>query len=129
MQDFRKLRAWQAAHRAAVAVYGLTRHFPKSETFGITAQLRRATASIGANIAESCGRATDADRRRCLQIALGSACEALNHALLARDLSLLSEEALAEIETSLQPARQMLIRLIERIEADQRRDGSRRRAR
>jgi four helix bundle protein len=113
MQDFRRLRAWQAAHRAAVATYRVSDAFPREEAYGLKSQLCRAVASIGANIAEGCGRASDADSKRCFQIALGSACEALNHAMLARDIGLLREDQFDAIETELQPTRRMLIRLIE----------------
>ena len=115
MQDFRKLRVWQAAHRATLVVYRVTTAFPRSEIHGITSQLRRATSSVGANIAEGCGRGSDADTRRCLQIAFASACEALNHALLARDLGLLSTDDLALVEAELEPVRRMLVRLIQRL--------------
>ena len=113
MQDFRNLRVWQAAHRAAVVTYRLTSDFPRDESYGLRTQLRRAAASVSANIAEGCGRASDADSKRCFQIALGSACEALNHAILARDVGLLDEHQFAALECELQPARRMLIRLIE----------------
>ena len=115
MQDFRNLRVWRAAHAFTIAVYRLTGTFPEAERFGLTSQLRRAAASIGANIAEGCGRSTHADMRRCLQIALGSACEALNHTLLARDLGYLRREELLLLERELSPTRRMLVRLIERL--------------
>ena len=115
MQDFRHLRVWQASHRATLVVYRLSANFPPSENFGLTSQLRRSAASVGANIAEGCGRGSDSDTRRCLQIALGSACEALNHVLLARDLGLLDDPAVKRIAAELMPARRMLIRLIQRL--------------
>src|SRR5215208_4386599 len=121
MQDFRNLRVWRAAHAAALTTYRLTAAFPEDERFGLASQLRRAAASIGANIAEGCGRSSDADTRRCLQIAFGSACETLNHALLARDLNLLDERGFATLEAELSPARRMLVRLIERLESSNRR--------
>ena len=113
MQDFRNLRVWQAAHRAAVVAYRITEDFPRDESYGLRSQMRRATASVSANIAEGCGRASDADSKRCFQIALGSACEALNHAMLARDVGLLDQGGFETLEVELQPTRRMLIRLIE----------------
>jgi four helix bundle protein len=115
MQDFRNLRVWRAAHAAALTTYRLTTTFPAEERYGLASQLRRAAASVGANIAEGCGRSSDADTRRCLQIALGSACEVLNHALLARDLGLLDASSFAALEDELSPVRRMLVRLIERL--------------
>jgi len=93
VNDFRRLVVWQRAHEAALETYRATRAFPSDERFGLTTQLRRAAASIAANIAESCGRATARDEGRFLQIALGSARELEYHLLLARDLGLLDAEA------------------------------------
>ena len=121
MQDFRKLRVWRAAHAAALTTYRLTAAFPEEERFGLTSQIRRAASSVGANIAEGCGRSSDADTRRCFQLALSSACETLNHALLARDLGFLDEKRFAALECELSPARRMLIRLIERLDSSNRR--------
>jgi four helix bundle protein len=87
------LVVWQRAHQAALETYRATRAFPSDERFGLTTQLRRAAASVAANIAESCGRATARDEGRFLQIALGSARELEYHLLLARDLGLLDAEA------------------------------------
>jgi four helix bundle protein len=115
VQDFRNLRVWQAAHVLAVTTYRVTATLPADERFGLVSQLRRASASIGANIAEGCGRSSDADTRRCLQIALGSACEVLNHALLARDLGFLGDKEFLALEKELSPVRRMLVRLIERL--------------
>ncbi len=115
MQDFRDLRVWQAAHRAAVAVYRVSATFPRAEMFGLTSQVRRSAASIGANIAEGCGRSTDADRGRLFQMALGSARETLSHLLLARDLGLLDAHGFERVESDLDPTRRMLVRLLQRI--------------
>jgi four helix bundle protein len=75
MKDFRQLKVWERSHHLTLKVYVHTRNFPKDELYGLTAQMRRAAASIGANIAEGCGRRGDAELGRFLQIAMGSACE------------------------------------------------------
>ena len=75
MEDFKDLRVWGKAHELTLAVYQKTRAFPKEEMYGLTSQLRRACASVGANIAEGCGRRSDAEMRRFIQIARGSANE------------------------------------------------------
>ena len=93
VNDFRRLVVWQRAHEAALETYRATRAFPSDERFGLTTQLRRAAASVAANIAESCGRATARDEGRFLQIDLGSARELEYHLLLSRDLGLLDPEA------------------------------------
>jgi four helix bundle protein len=61
MRDFKELKVWQKSHQMVVEVYQMTRKFPPNERFGLIAQLRRSSASIPANIAEGCGRASDRD--------------------------------------------------------------------
>src|SRR5687767_4864261 len=112
MQDFRKLRVWQHAHQLRLDVYSVTRTFPSDERFGLTNQIRRSAASIAANIAESCGYRGQKDSAPFLRIALGSACETLDHLIAARDLSYLSSEPFGRLDAKLEPVRRMLIRLM-----------------
>ena len=75
MEDFKNLKVWSKAHRLTLKIYLSTRKFPKDELYGLTSQIRRAAASIGANIAEGCGRRSDPKMKRFVQIARGSASE------------------------------------------------------
>ncbi|MCZ6445408.1 MAG: four helix bundle protein [Planctomycetota bacterium] len=75
MQDFRNLEVWQRAYALALDVYRASRHFPREEIYSLTSQVRRCSISIPSNIAEGCGRQTDADFKRFLHIAMGSAAE------------------------------------------------------
>ena len=52
MEDFKNLKVWSKAHELTLVVYSRTRGFPRDEMYGLTCQIRRASASIGANIAE-----------------------------------------------------------------------------
>jgi four helix bundle protein len=72
MQSFRDLHVWQRSMELTVAVYGLTRHSPREETFGLTSQLRRCAVSIPSNIAEGHGRMNPREFKRFLLIARGS---------------------------------------------------------
>src|SRR5271155_6225441 len=81
MEDFKDLKVWVKAHALTLNVYQRTRSFPKEETYGLTSQMRRSAASVGANIAEGCGRRSDGEMRRFLQIARGSASELEYHLL------------------------------------------------
>ncbi|MGO9084734.1 MAG: four helix bundle protein [Candidatus Sulfotelmatobacter sp.] len=92
MTDFKQLKVWRKAHEMTLDIYHLTAAFPKEEMYGLTSQLRRASASIGANIAEGCGRRSDGEMCRFLQIARGSASEVEYHTLLARDLHFLADK-------------------------------------
>jgi four helix bundle protein len=92
MQDFRNLKVWAKAHALTLAVYSATRNFPSDEKFGITSQLRRACASIAANIAEGCARGGDVEFARLVNVAAASASETDYHLLLARDLQYLQDQ-------------------------------------
>jgi four helix bundle protein len=61
MEDFKNLRVWAKAHELTLNVYQKTRCFPKEELYGVTSQMRRSAASVGANIAEGCGPRSDGD--------------------------------------------------------------------
>jgi len=106
--DFRKLKVWEKAHGVTLDVYRATVTFPREEMYGLTSQLRRAAASIGANIAEGCGRRTDGEMCRFLQIARGSASELEYHILLARDLQFLDEEEFQKLSAHADELQRML---------------------
>jgi four helix bundle protein len=115
MEDFKKLKVWSKAHLLTLAVYEITRKFPREEVFGLTSQIRRASASIGANIAEGCGRRSDPEMKRFVQIARGSANELEYHLPLARDLQLLPVEEFKELETKTLEIQRMLAALTQRL--------------
>jgi four helix bundle protein len=103
--DFKKLKVWQKSHQLVQAVYNATSKFPEEERFGLTSQLRRAAASIPANLAEGCGRRTDRELDRYVRISLGSATELEYHLILARDVGCLTAtryEPLAAITAEVQ---------------------------
>ena len=91
MRDFRDLKVWQKAHQLALYVYKITASFPNEEVYGIRSQLRRSCISIPTNIAEGCGRSTDKDFARFLDIAGGSASETEYLFILSNELGFLSE--------------------------------------
>jgi len=92
MRNYRDLKTWNKAHELTLDLYRSSRTFPKEELYGLTAQLRRAASSTGANLAEGCGRLTNAEFARFVRIAMGSANELDYHLLLSKDLGLLEEE-------------------------------------
>jgi four helix bundle protein len=79
----RDLRVWQVAMEIATSCYSLTKQLPKEELFGLTGQIRRAAASVPANIAEGYGRFSKRDTARFLNIANGSLVELDTHLELA----------------------------------------------
>ena len=115
MQDFKKLDVWKRSHELTLTVYKLTSAFPQSETYGLTSQLRRAAASVPANIAEGCGRDSPLDFARFLDIAFGSASELEYHLPLAKDLGLLEPETYEHAQVEVSGTKRMLTMLIRRI--------------
>ena len=85
-RTFEDLVVWQKAHQFALAVYRLTRAFPRSEVYGLTSQFRRAAVSIAANVAEGFRKRGSADKVRFLNIAQGSLEESRYYLILTRDL-------------------------------------------
>lgn len=116
MQDFRNLKVWQKAHQLALSVYRATAGFPKVELFGLAAHTRKTAVSVTSNIAEGCGRGSDADFARFLQISIGSVFELDNQLLLARDLGYIPDAEYRETETLLIEVRRMLIALKQRLQ-------------
>lgn len=99
IKHFTDLIVWQKAHRFSFSIYSSTANFPKRELFGITNQLRRAAASITANIAEGMGRGSYPDRLRFFYNARGSSYEVESYLLLARDLNYFdSNKAIKHLE-------------------------------
>ena len=112
MQDFRNLKVWGKGHGLTLELYRITRAFPQEEIYGLTSQIRRAAASIGANIAEGCGRRGDPELRRFLLIAMGSASELEYHLVLARDLDFLDPATHHKLEKNVVDVKRMLASLI-----------------
>jgi four helix bundle protein len=92
MRDHRKLRAFHLADEMAIATYQLTKSFPKEETFGLVAQMRRSAVSIASNIVEGCSRDSQNDFVRFIEIAYGSAKELRYQFSLAFRLEYIDEK-------------------------------------
>ena len=118
MKDFRQLKVWEKAHQLALVVYKATKEFPKEELYGLTSQIRRASMSIPTNIAEGCGRNTDAEFARFLQIAMGSASETEYQLILARDLEFLPINTYEKLHNDVEEVKRMLASLLKTIRTD-----------
>jgi len=116
VQPFRELKVWQKAHQLTLAVYRATASFPREEVYGLTNQLRRACASVPANLAEGCGRNGSAEFRRYCSIAMGSASEAEYHLLLAKDLKFLALEEHEALAEQIIEVKQMLAAFMRRLQ-------------
>ena len=108
MRDFRKIQVWQKSHELALRLYKVTSVFPREELYGLTSQIRRASASIPSNIAEGCGRNTQTELARFVHIASGSASELDYHLLLAHDLGFINQEIYLELVNMVSEIKRML---------------------
>jgi four helix bundle protein len=118
MQSFRNLKVWEKAHILTLNVYKASRGFPREELYGLTSQMRRSSASIGANIAEGCCRKGDTELGRFLQIAMGSASELEYQLLLARDLEMINSLDFQRLSGEVVEVKKMLAALIHKLIAD-----------
>ncbi len=112
IKSYRELRVWQDAMALAEMSYRLTRRFPQDELFGTTSQIRRAAASIAANIAEGHGRENTQSFVQYLRIAQGSLKELETHLLLAQRVGLASGESIATLIEQCETLGKMLRSLI-----------------
>jgi len=115
MRNYKDLMVWEKAHKLTLAVYKETIAFPKEERFGLTSQVRRASSSIPANLAEGCGRRSDGEMGRFVQIAMGSGAELSYHLLLCRDLGILGITEFSRLSSDLEEVMRMLSALSGRV--------------
>jgi len=108
MRSFRTFKVWEKAHQLTLDIYQTTARFPREETYGLCAQMRRSSSSIPTNIAEGCGRQGRNELARFLQIAMGSASELQYQLLLARDLNMLESGTFSRHSTALDEIQRML---------------------
>lgn len=89
---FKNIKVWGKAHELVLQIYKLTKTFPSSEKYGLTAQLRRSAGSVATNIVEGYKRKSDKDFAHFLNIADGSLEETKYHLLLSCDLKYLDKK-------------------------------------
>lgn len=112
MKDFRTLLVWQKSHSLTLSIYKQTLLMPKVEMFGLTSQIRRSVSSIPTNIAEGCGRGSDKDFARFIQIAMGSASETSYLLVLISDLNYISKGIFQDLMELVNEVMKMLSSLL-----------------
>ena len=112
IQSYRDLRVWQKGMDLAESCYVITKEFPKEEMYGMTSQIRRAAASIPANIAEGYGREYRAEYVKFLRIAQGSLKELETHLLLSVRVKLATATAINSTLSECESLGRMLRALI-----------------
>jgi four helix bundle protein len=109
-KSFKDLIVWQKAYRLVLEVYKITKTFPRSETYGLTQQIRRAAISLPSNIAEGYGRKHKAEYQQFLSIAYASLLELETQYLLSLDLNYIDKNDI--IENLIKEVGSMLYRII-----------------
>ncbi|MCB0465769.1 MAG: four helix bundle protein [Aequorivita sp.] len=115
MRDFRKYDVWALSHKLVLGVYKITSQFPNSEKFQLTSQMQRAAYSIPSTFCEGCGRDSDKDFNRFVQIALGSAHELEYFFILAKDLSFISDQNQEELSDMVNEIKKKLYNLSKKL--------------
>lgn len=100
MFNFEKLEAWHKAVEFADEVYAATRAFPADERFGLTSQVRRASVSVSANLAEGSARSTRREFKRFIEISYASLMEVVSHLSIARRQEFLSQDGFQKLYDS-----------------------------
>lgn len=120
MNDYRKIQVWQRSHKLVLQVYKLTRNFPAEELYGLTSQLRRASVSVPSNIAEGCGRSTQAELARFIDISLGSLNETEYLLFLSYELSYFEKDGYLKLSGELVEIRKMLTAFLKTVRSKKR---------
>jgi len=112
IQDFRDLDVWKKSVALTTEIYKLTAGFPDVERYGMTSQIRRASTSIPANIAEGWGRGSRGEYIQLLTVARGSLMEPETHLIVASNLRLLASDELNLVMPLIKDIEKKLNRLI-----------------
>ena len=115
MRDFRKYNVWQASHFLTLRIFELAKGFPSNEAYKIFSQMQRAAYSIPSNFAEGCGRGSDKEFDRFIQISLGSAHELEYFTILAKDLSYITEKEAEDVDQQINNIKKQLFALSKKL--------------
>ena len=108
IKSFTDLNTWKESHKLVLLVYKLTDKFPSKETYSLTDQMRRAAASITANIAEGFGRHSYKEKTQFYYLSQGSLLELKNFIIIAKDVGYLSNTDFSQIAQQANIAHQLL---------------------
>ncbi len=115
MRNFQELTIWQRSHLLTLKIYSISKKFPKDEMFGLTSQIRRSSSSIPTNIAEGCGRNSNAELNRFLVISAGSTSELQYQLILSKYLGYISELIFKELHNETIQIRKMIYSYCEKL--------------
>jgi four helix bundle protein len=113
--NYRDLEVWKLGKKIVLGIYRATALFPKSEVYGLTAQMRRASVSIPSNVAEGFNRFHNKEYRQFLYVALGSCAELETQVEIACDLGYLGQVEYGPLVEQLDHETRMLRNLIKKL--------------
>jgi four helix bundle protein len=114
-KSYRELQVWQRSIQLSVALYRLTRAFPREEIYGLTSQLRRAGVSVASNVAEGYGRGSKGEYRNFLGMARGSALEVQTQLVIARELGFGDPKLISGAENLAEETGKMLWAMMQKL--------------
>lgn len=117
LSNYKNLKVWRKAHELTLKVYSVSQMFPKSEMYGLTSQIKRASSSIPINIAEGSGSVHKKEFLRYLSIARSSANELEYELFLCKDLKYIDEEIYQEISREIEQVQKMINGLIKSLKS------------
>ena len=117
MRNFKQYEVWKLSHALVLDIYKVTTNFPDSERFQLKTQMQRAAYSIPSNFSEGCGRDSDKDFNRFIQICLGSAHELEYFLILAKDLHYIDEKIFLDLDENINMIKKKLYRLSKKLKA------------
>jgi four helix bundle protein len=113
MRTYKDLDIWKRGIELVTAVYKLTKNFPTEETYGLSAQMRRAAVSYPSNIAEGAARNSKADYTRFVYIALGSLSDLETQVIISKNLGYTSD--IEKLLNDLEILRKMTLNFIKHL--------------
>ena len=118
VRSFKELVVWKRAYELTIEVYSSTSRLPRSETFGLVAQMRGAAVSIVSNIAEGYGRGHRGEYIQFLRMAYGSSGELETQLMLSKDLGYLNDEKFKRGSSLLLEVQKMLGSMLRRFDSE-----------
>lgn len=113
--SFRDLEIWKRGIDLTEEIYGITKPFPKEETYGLKNQMRRAAVSVPSNIAERFGRFHNREYRQFLHISLGSCAELITQVIIAEKLKYISKAISDKLSKEIDEISKMTMSLIKKL--------------
>lgn len=116
IKHYKQLIAWQKGHELVLSIYRTSAHFPASESYGLTSQIRRAAISVTSNIAEGFSRNSQKEKIQFYHISRGSLSEIDNQITIAKDLGYIKKAEYDSLMIKIEEVGKILYGLIKSIE-------------